>query len=130
MSPVLAAVSSSLQSKLKSSFQSVSATRRSTRYRRVEYGLTSDPHLQNLEANGHGSANDWRCFKCFIYYSDDKSKQVLMWTECDSCDNKMHVKCVGKSHSKKSQLNRKVKLSTYDFICENCCVKFCCSKEN
>ena len=72
------------------------------------------------------SANDWRCFYCTLYWSDDKqeykkSKSNAQWIGCDTCTRKMHVSCIPKKFIATSKLDISKIGEDIPFKCEKCC---------
>lgn len=70
---------------------------------------------------------NWICHNCMLRYPDDKGK--VPWASCIACPNRVHTKCVAQKHRTGQKLAKKEKLKTEDFeyTCEDCCQKKCCS---
>ena len=69
--------------------------------------------------NKKRKAVDWECTYCKILYLDDENNgRNVTWINCDTCDRKMHIKCVCKPYLNK--INYTGSDDECDFICEAC----------
>ena len=70
-----------------------------------------------------GKKKEWTCVYCGIEFStDNRSKTVRKWINCDNCVREMHLSCVPKKHLRLIDFSMDdfEDDEEIDFLCEFC----------